>query len=220
VISSLAIFSSGNREVIAQFDWIAGEGCGNLSRHYRPFFYLVDAGRRDGGAIFTGDVVDPLADSGAPNYVPPFVADRGLVAESGKHGIHILCVGSVEVVHDRVARSRDIGGILASLTVLGAARNVRHLLAMAATGKLEDVMPDMGGVEGALGMLEGRWKMVILFQLFAHPLLRFSELERAYRDARGRPIQPVPLVNVRSTSASCTPYIASQPKGQERFSWP
>ncbi len=28
-------------------------------------------------------------------------------------------------------------------------------------------------------MLEGRWKMVILFQLFARPVLRFSELERA-----------------------------------------
>lgn len=35
------------------------------------------------------------------------------------------------------------------------------------------------GVEEAFRMLEGRWKMVILFQLFAHPVLRFSELERA-----------------------------------------
>jgi DNA-binding HxlR family transcriptional regulator len=35
------------------------------------------------------------------------------------------------------------------------------------------------GVEEALRMLEGRWKMVILFQLFARPVLRFSELERA-----------------------------------------
>jgi DNA-binding HxlR family transcriptional regulator len=49
------------------------------------------------------------------------------------------------------------------------------------TGELEDVTPDMAasGVEDAFRMLEGRWKMVILFQLFAHPLLRFSELERA-----------------------------------------
>jgi DNA-binding HxlR family transcriptional regulator len=35
------------------------------------------------------------------------------------------------------------------------------------------------GVEDAFRMLEGRWKMVILFQLFAQPVLRFSELERA-----------------------------------------
>jgi DNA-binding HxlR family transcriptional regulator len=28
-------------------------------------------------------------------------------------------------------------------------------------------------------MLEGRWKMVILFHLFDGPLMRFSELERA-----------------------------------------
>ena len=49
------------------------------------------------------------------------------------------------------------------------------------TGKLEDVTPDMAaaGVEMAFRTLEGRWKMVILFQLFARPVLRFSELERA-----------------------------------------
>ena len=28
-------------------------------------------------------------------------------------------------------------------------------------------------------MLEGRWKLVIIFQLFVHPMLRFSALERA-----------------------------------------
>jgi DNA-binding HxlR family transcriptional regulator len=33
--------------------------------------------------------------------------------------------------------------------------------------------------EAALHMLEGRWKLVILFQLFVHPMLRFSALERA-----------------------------------------
>lgn len=35
------------------------------------------------------------------------------------------------------------------------------------------------GVEGAFRMLEGRWKMVIVFQLFGGGVLRFSELERA-----------------------------------------
>lgn len=35
------------------------------------------------------------------------------------------------------------------------------------------------GVEGAFRILEGRWKMVIIFQLFARGILRFSELERA-----------------------------------------
>ncbi len=49
------------------------------------------------------------------------------------------------------------------------------------TGKLSDVTPEMAasGVEEAFRMLEGRWKMVILFQLFSRPVLRFSELERA-----------------------------------------
>jgi DNA-binding HxlR family transcriptional regulator len=35
------------------------------------------------------------------------------------------------------------------------------------------------GVEQAFKMLEGRWKLVILFHLFGGKLLRFSELERA-----------------------------------------
>ena len=35
------------------------------------------------------------------------------------------------------------------------------------------------GVEAAFKMLEGRWKMLILFHLFDRKVLRFSELERA-----------------------------------------
>lgn len=49
------------------------------------------------------------------------------------------------------------------------------------TSKLDDVTPDMAasGVEAAFRILEGRWKMVIVFHLFARSVLRFSELERA-----------------------------------------
>jgi DNA-binding HxlR family transcriptional regulator len=49
------------------------------------------------------------------------------------------------------------------------------------TGKVEDVTPQMAasGVEAAFRMLEGRWKMVIIFHLFAKGVLRFSELEKA-----------------------------------------
>ena len=35
------------------------------------------------------------------------------------------------------------------------------------------------GVERALKVLEGRWKLVILFHLFGDKLLRFSQLQRA-----------------------------------------
>ncbi|WP_445682268.1 winged helix-turn-helix transcriptional regulator [Radicibacter daui] len=35
------------------------------------------------------------------------------------------------------------------------------------------------GVEQALKLLEGRWKLVILFHLFGGNVLRFSDLERA-----------------------------------------
>lgn len=49
------------------------------------------------------------------------------------------------------------------------------------TGKLDDVTPDMAasGIEGAFRILEGRWKMMIIFHLFDRSVLRFSELERA-----------------------------------------
>jgi DNA-binding HxlR family transcriptional regulator len=36
-----------------------------------------------------------------------------------------------------------------------------------------------GGVTNALKLLEGRWKLTILFHLFGGHILRFSELERA-----------------------------------------
>src|SRR5258707_13103436 len=35
------------------------------------------------------------------------------------------------------------------------------------------------GVQAALRVLEGRWKLTILFELFGERTLRFSELERA-----------------------------------------
>ncbi|WP_343615875.1 helix-turn-helix domain-containing protein [Novosphingobium sp.] len=38
------------------------------------------------------------------------------------------------------------------------------------------------GVQNALKLLEGRWKLTILFHLFGGQVLRFSELERAIPD--------------------------------------
>lgn len=40
-------------------------------------------------------------------------------------------------------------------------------------------MTAANGVEQALKIIEGRWKLIILFHLFGGKLLRFSELERA-----------------------------------------
>jgi DNA-binding HxlR family transcriptional regulator len=48
--------------------------------------------------------------------------------------------------------------------------------------KSKDLYPTPGagaaGVESVLRVLEGRWKLVILFHLFGGKILRFSELER------------------------------------------
>lgn len=48
-------------------------------------------------------------------------------------------------------------------------------------GKRPDYTPASGaqGVQNALRILEGRWKLVILFHLFGGKVLRFSELERS-----------------------------------------
>src|SRR5437879_3780985 len=47
--------------------------------------------------------------------------------------------------------------------------------------KAEGLTPSSAahGVEAALKILEGRWKLVILFHLFGGKVLRFSDLERA-----------------------------------------
>src|SRR5690242_7090290 len=55
--------------------------------------------------------------------------------------------------------------------------NVRH--APASKERYPTPTAASAGVERALRMLEGRWKLVILFQLFGGTVLRFSELERA-----------------------------------------
>jgi len=39
-------------------------------------------------------------------------------------------------------------------------------------------------VEAALRLLEGRWKLVILFHLFGGKVMRFSDLERAINPQR------------------------------------
>src|SRR6202521_4272871 len=48
-------------------------------------------------------------------------------------------------------------------------------------GKDQELTPMSAaeGVERALKILEGRWKLVILFHLFGGKVLRFSDLERA-----------------------------------------
>ena len=47
--------------------------------------------------------------------------------------------------------------------------------------KTESLTPSSAaiGVENVLRILEGRWKLVILFHLFGGKVLRFSDLERA-----------------------------------------
>lgn len=47
------------------------------------------------------------------------------------------------------------------------------------TAKTYTPLTAAAGVEAALGLLEGRWKLLILFHLFDGKVLRYSDLERA-----------------------------------------
>ena len=49
----------------------------------------------------------------------------------------------------------------------------------APNGKRHTPISAAQGVEGALRILEGRWKLTLLFHLFGGKLMRFSDLERA-----------------------------------------
>jgi len=49
----------------------------------------------------------------------------------------------------------------------------------APNGKRHTPITAAQGVESALKILEGRWKLTILFHLFGGKLMRFSDLERA-----------------------------------------
>ena len=46
-------------------------------------------------------------------------------------------------------------------------------------GERHTVLTAAQGVEDVLKVLEGRWKLIILFHLFGGKVLRFSDLERA-----------------------------------------
>src|SRR6202171_1126181 len=56
-------------------------------------------------------------------------------------------------------------------------KKVRYL----SKGKVSSLTPTTAaeGVENAFKVLEGRWKLLILFHLFGGHVLRFSDLERA-----------------------------------------
>jgi DNA-binding HxlR family transcriptional regulator len=62
---------------------------------------------------------------------------------------------------------------------VGYAPEGKQVEELSAAELAERVERSVRGTEEALKILEGRWKMMILFNLFARPVLRFSELERA-----------------------------------------
>jgi DNA-binding HxlR family transcriptional regulator len=101
-----------------------------------------------------------------------------------------LAPGHQSVLYRRLSDSRNFPckHICFSLWLNGLGR--AYLCWMGKTGKKEgytqkSVYPGItpqvasAGVQQALKVLEGRWKLTILFELFKGRTLRFSELERA-----------------------------------------
>lgn len=58
-------------------------------------------------------------------------------------------------------------------------RRTHKKVSVSRAGKVWTPVTAAEGVEQALRMLEGRWKLLILFQLFGGNVRRFSDLERA-----------------------------------------
>jgi DNA-binding HxlR family transcriptional regulator len=87
------------------------------------------------------------------------------------------------------------------------------------TGKLEDVTPEMAasGVEGAFHILEGRWKMIIIFHLFARGVLRFSELGKAIPAASQKMLIQQLRDLERDGVVSRTVYAQVRPKVEYRL---
>ena len=72
----------------------------------------------------------------------------------------------------------------------------------APNGKRHTPVSAAEGVEGALKILEGRWKLTILFHLFGGKLMRFSDLERAIP---ARPAEHGPFRLLNTTIRCRTP---------------
>src|SRR5436309_5080739 len=69
------------------------------------------------------------------------------------------------------------------------------------------------GVEDALKILEGRWKLVILFHLFGGKVLRFSDLQRAIPASPRRCSSPSTLPEPRVQGVAET--VAEQVEAED-----
>ena len=72
-------------------------------------------------------------------------------------------------------------------------------------------------VEAALGLLDGRWKLTIVFHLFAKPVLRFSELERAVEGVSQRMLAKQLRDLARAGLVSRTVYAEVPPRVEYRL---
>jgi DNA-binding HxlR family transcriptional regulator len=70
------------------------------------------------------------------------------------------------------------------------------------------------GIEHAIRMLEGRWKLVILFHLFGGRKLRFSDLERAIPAIS----QKMLIQQLRQSSATASSRASSTHRCRRRSS--
>src|SRR5262249_6332348 len=138
-------------------------------------------------AILRARLILPSADCIRAHDIAAFVLHSSVRCEAGHHRIDVMTVLRREVAvedirqgrfHLRLAFWGSAALLICCYTALMARTDKK--VEYSPTGKLEDVTPGMAasGVETAFRMLEGRWKMVIIFHLFDRSVLRFSELER------------------------------------------
>lgn len=125
-----------------------------------------------------------------------FVPDSGIHREREKHAVDIVTVLGGKIDRQRPGKFYRHGlspcVLPAPFEARGAcsAVKMRYAVEMTRTDKKVRYLPESEpelltpssaaiGVENVLRILEGRWKLVILFHLFGGKVLRFSDLERA-----------------------------------------
>ena len=174
---------SRHYERVRDLDRASGKAPAHPAHDNKMIAAMAGAQGLDGIRIFFSCGIDPgLNGRDAPMRMP-FVDHGGVRCETGRQGRVIGPIADGEVGDDRNGKLWDHGGEfevqVKEIWVTQTPRTRTH-------EKVSDLpvrkvyTPDAAAVDvaGALHLLEGRWKLALLFHLFDGKVQRYSDLER------------------------------------------
>jgi DNA-binding HxlR family transcriptional regulator len=153
------------------------------SAHDYDCAVLFDCAERDDGmVIFRASGRIPPLDRGRPSECTTFVTDDtvGRKASGERDGVFRLLGGKVRGDGLRQVDRHDDKSSIGEWHYTGHVARTHTKVRFLPKGKQKHTEASAAkGVEEVLRILEGRWKLVILFHLFGGKVRRFSELRRA-----------------------------------------